>query len=111
MSVTNLSKRRGTILDEIMTYHREQLPKIMREVPLEDVRARAWSALEEIATSAEGEICVVSHKMALSAILCAAIGLELRHAMRLELELASTSVLERRPGRGWRLLRLNTPAL
>jgi indole-3-glycerol phosphate synthase len=41
MSVTNLSKRRGTILDEIMTYHREQLPKIMREVPLEDVRALA----------------------------------------------------------------------
>lgn len=39
MSVTNSAKRRGTILDEIMTYHREQLPKLMREVPLEDVRA------------------------------------------------------------------------
>ncbi len=41
MSVTNVSKRRGTILDEIMTYHREQLPKIMREVPLADLRALA----------------------------------------------------------------------
>lgn len=41
MSVTNVSKRRGTILDEIMTFHREQLPKIMREVPLENVRAFA----------------------------------------------------------------------
>ncbi len=41
MSVTNVSKRRGTILDEIMAYHREQLPKIMREVPLEDLRALA----------------------------------------------------------------------
>ncbi len=41
MSVTNVSKRRGTILDEIMAYHREQLPKIMREVPLQDVRALA----------------------------------------------------------------------
>ncbi|HEX6384140.1 MAG TPA: indole-3-glycerol phosphate synthase TrpC [Anaerolineae bacterium] len=41
MSVTNLAKRRGTILDEIMAYHREQLPKIMREVPLESLRALA----------------------------------------------------------------------
>lgn len=41
MSVSNLAKRRGTILDEIMAYHREQLPKIMREVPLEDLRAFA----------------------------------------------------------------------
>lgn len=39
MSVTNVSKRRGTILDEIMAYHREQLPKIKREVPIEDLRA------------------------------------------------------------------------
>lgn len=41
MSVTKLSKRRGTILDEIMKYHREQLPKIMRDVPIEDLRAFA----------------------------------------------------------------------
>lgn len=41
MSVTNTSKRRGTILDEIMAYHREQLPKIMRELPLSDLRAFA----------------------------------------------------------------------
>lgn len=41
MSVTNLAKRRGEILDEIMAYHREQLPKIMRDVPLADVRAFA----------------------------------------------------------------------
>lgn len=41
MSVTNLSKRRGEILDEIMTHHRENLPKVMAEVPFEDVRAMA----------------------------------------------------------------------
>jgi len=41
MSVTNLAKRRGTILDEIMTFHRENLPKVMREVPLADLRALA----------------------------------------------------------------------
>lgn len=44
MSVTNLAKRRGKILDEIMTYHREQLPKLMRDVPLSDLRALATVA-------------------------------------------------------------------
>ena len=39
MSVTNQAKRRGTILDEIMAYHREQLPKIKRTTPIEDLRA------------------------------------------------------------------------
>ena len=41
MSVTNLAKRRGEILDEIMAHHRENLPKVMAEVPFEDVRAMA----------------------------------------------------------------------
>lgn len=41
MSVSQQSQRRGTILDEIMTYHREQLPKIKREVPIGDLRALA----------------------------------------------------------------------
>ncbi len=41
MSVTKLAQRRGTILDEIMTFHRENLPKIMRENPLADLRALA----------------------------------------------------------------------
>ncbi len=39
MSVTKLAQRRGTILDEIMTFHRENLPKTMREIPLADLRA------------------------------------------------------------------------
>ena len=43
MSVSNLAKQRGTILDEIMRYHREQLPKIMREIPLADLRAHGNS--------------------------------------------------------------------
>jgi indole-3-glycerol phosphate synthase len=44
MSVSKLARQRGKILDEIMGYHREQLPKIMRDVPLEDVRAFARMA-------------------------------------------------------------------
>ncbi|MEW5987513.1 MAG: indole-3-glycerol phosphate synthase TrpC [Chloroflexota bacterium] len=41
MSVSNVAVRRGNILDEIMAYHRQALPRQMREVPLADVRALA----------------------------------------------------------------------
>jgi indole-3-glycerol phosphate synthase len=41
MSVSKAARRRGEILDEIMAYHRDRLPKVMREVPLEDLRAFA----------------------------------------------------------------------
>lgn len=39
MSVPKFLQERGQILDEIMRYQREQLPKMMREIPLEDLRA------------------------------------------------------------------------
>ena len=41
MSVSNVAKRRGQILDEIMGHHREQLPKLMRDVDIADLRALA----------------------------------------------------------------------
>ncbi len=41
MSVSKVAQRRGEILDEIMADHRQRLPKVMREVPLEDLRAFA----------------------------------------------------------------------
>lgn len=41
MSVSKIARRRGEILDEIMAYHRERLPKVMRDVPMEDLRAFA----------------------------------------------------------------------
>ena len=41
MSVSKVAQQRGEILDEILAYHRERLPKVMREVPLEDLRAFA----------------------------------------------------------------------
>ncbi len=44
MSVTNLAKRRGEILDEIMAFHRENLPKVMADTPLADLRAMAGVA-------------------------------------------------------------------
>ena len=44
MSVSKTIRTRGTILDEIMRYHREQLPKIKRQVPISDLRALAGIA-------------------------------------------------------------------
>lgn len=44
MSVSNKSKRRGAILDEIMRYQREHLPEVMRKTPLADLRAFATVA-------------------------------------------------------------------
>lgn len=41
MSVSKTARKRGTILDEIMAYHRQRLPQTMRSVPLSDVRALA----------------------------------------------------------------------
>jgi indole-3-glycerol phosphate synthase len=41
MSVNKTARRRGEILEEILAYHRERLPKVMREIPFEDLRAFA----------------------------------------------------------------------
>lgn len=41
MSVSKKAKQRGEILDAIMRYHRQQLPKIMRATPMSDLRALA----------------------------------------------------------------------
>jgi broad specificity phosphatase PhoE len=74
---------------------------------LSELQARAWPAFEQAAAETEGELCVVSHRMALVTIVCRAVGLPLREALRLELDLGSVSTLELRPRWGWRLLRLN----
>ncbi|HSG19108.1 MAG TPA: indole-3-glycerol phosphate synthase TrpC [Anaerolineae bacterium] len=52
MSVSKQSQRRGTILDEIMTYHREQLPKTKRAVPIGDLRALVSVAPPAVSFSA-----------------------------------------------------------
>ena len=48
MSVSKQAKERGEILDEIMRYHRAQLPKVMRDVPLSDLRALCMIAPEPV---------------------------------------------------------------
>lgn len=68
MSVSKQAKQRGEILDEIMRYHREQLPKIMRERPISDLRALASIAPEAVdfvkALRAEGVSLIAECKKA-----------------------------------------------
>ncbi|MFN2189738.1 MAG: indole-3-glycerol phosphate synthase TrpC [Candidatus Promineifilaceae bacterium] len=68
MSVSNKAKRRGTILDEIMRYQRDKLPEVMRQVPLEDLRAFASVAPEpndfEAALKAPGVSLIAECKKA-----------------------------------------------
>lgn len=68
MSVTKLAKQRGKILDEIMSYHREQLPKIKRDVPLADVQSLAMVAEPPLdfyaALAAEGVSLIAECKKA-----------------------------------------------
>lgn len=57
------AKERGQILDEIMRYHREQLPKIKRETPLADLRALTMvvePALDFVAALAQPGVSLIA---------------------------------------------------
>ena len=84
---------------------------------MREAQTRMLAALDEIAArhgSADGftEVAVVSHNLALKALLARVIGVPLAAARRFELGLASLTVAERRPGEdgeptGWSVVTLN----
>ena len=84
---------------------------------MRETQARMLAALDEIAArhgSDDGftEVAVVSHNLALKALLARVIGVPLAAARRFELGLASLTVVERRPGEdgepaGWSVVTLN----
>ncbi len=84
---------------------------------MREVQQRMVAALDEIAVrhgAADGfvEVAVVSHNLALKALLARVIGVPLAAARRFELGLASLTVAERRPGAegepaGWSVVTLN----
>ena len=62
--------------------------------PLQDLQARAWPVIDGLRERAlAGPVAVVSHSMTLSAILCAALGLNLSNIHRLKLDIASKSTI------------------
>ena len=75
------------------------------------LQVRAWRALERIqAAHQPGEpLLLVSHGGTLRTLICAVIGLELRHFGRIWLDNASISELRLERG-AWRLLRVNDTA-
>ena len=72
-----------------------------------DLRARAWPAFEAIIGAHAGEsVAIVAHGGTNRALLCTALGLELRRLLALGQDYGALSVLAR-VAAGWRLVRLN----
>src|SRR5213083_2421102 len=71
------------------------------------LRARAWPAFEAIIGAHAGEsVAIVAHGGTNRALLCTALGLELRRLLALGQDYGALSVLAR-VAAGWRLVRLN----
>jgi broad specificity phosphatase PhoE len=74
---------------------------------LPQVRARAWSLVEEVAhRHARGGVALVSHRVPCKLIMCCALGAGEAQFWRLRLDTASVSVIER-SGEQWVVTRLN----
>ncbi len=57
-------------------------------------QAQAWAVIDGLRErTLNGPVAVVSHSMTLSAILCAALGLDLANVHRLKVDIASKSTL------------------
>ncbi|MBI2910476.1 MAG: histidine phosphatase family protein [Chloroflexi bacterium] len=74
---------------------------------LQDLQQRSWDCIARIAARhPDGDVVIVSHNFAITAIICKAIGLPLSHFRRLHLGVGSISVLALSDGR-WVLESLN----
>ena len=76
-----------------------------------DLRARAWPAFEAISGAHVGKsVAIVAHGGTNRALLCTALGLELRRILAFGQDYGALSVLARAAD-GWRLVRLNDPPM
>ena len=74
---------------------------------LEEVLARAWPAMEEIAARhGSGRAAVVSHRVVCKLLVCGALGVGVGGFWRVRVDTASVSLLEHGE-RGWQVKRLN----
>jgi alpha-ribazole phosphatase len=75
-----------------------------------DLLARAWPAFEAIAAAFPGRaVAVVAHGGTNRALLCRMLGVPLDRLLAFGQDYGALTVVERRPGGRWRLLRLNEP--
>jgi probable phosphoglycerate mutase len=66
---------------------------------LHDLQRRAWSAIEEITATARNTI-VVTHNMTIRTILCKIQDLDMLHIRKMHVDLASTTFVEFKFGKG-----------
>jgi broad specificity phosphatase PhoE len=75
---------------------------------MRDAQRRMVEVMEAIAAERpEGEVAVISHNLATRAFLCYALGVPLVTFRRFRHDLASFAEIERLPGGGWLVARLN----
>lgn len=106
----------GLTYYELVTNHQEFLRKWMEDpVPLRmpegesmaELQERVWEAIQRIAQVHSNEnVGVVSHNLAIRAILCKVLGLSLGNFRRLTQDVAAKNVIEYGE-RGWLLASLN----
>ena len=113
----------GRTIEDIRTEHADFIER-WRDEDIADLRfpggetmgeaqVRMLAALDEIAKRHGAvDVAVVSHNLALKALLAHALGVPLSAARRFQLDLASLTVVERRPGEGdepasWSVVTLN----
>ena len=94
----------GLTLAELVANHKNLLERWLRtpasvKMPhgesLAEVQRRAWSAIQRIVRSHLDEgVVVVSHNLAISAVLCKVINLDLNHFRRLRQDLGARNTIE-----------------
>lgn len=112
----NQGQLEGLTYQELVTNHQEFLKKWMEDpVPLRmpggesmaELQERVWEVIQRIArVHANENVGVVSHNLAIRAILCKVLGLPLGNFRRLSQEVAARNVIEYGE-RGWLLASLN----
>jgi len=74
------------------------LKKLPGGESLADLRARAWSFVEQVVSQHQGTVVMVSHYFVILSIICAALGLPPNGIRRFRIGVSSTSILEFKNG-------------
>ena len=78
---------------------------------LAELQERAWAAVEDLRSAHPREtIAAVSHNLAISAVLCRVLGIDLNAFRRIRQFNAALNLIEHSPARGWNVVIMNSLA-
>ncbi|MEK6712016.1 MAG: histidine phosphatase family protein [Nitrospinota bacterium] len=78
---------------------------------LAELQERAWAAVEDLRSAHPREtIAAVSHNLAISAVLCRVLGIDLNAFRRIRQFNAALNLVEHSPARGWNVVIMNSLA-